>query len=84
MTLAIGGFPVPPAQARRQNTHRDWVHFYTGTVPEVLSWSQVRERKPDFSAGVFLTDSRGNDQWLKALNLEAKYVTSEMIFAVPK
>ena len=83
-TLAIGGFPVPPAQARRQNTHRDWIHFYTGTVPEVLSWSQVRERTPDFSAGVFLTDSRGNDRWLEELNLEAKYVTSEMIYAVPK
>lgn len=83
-TLAIGGFPVPPAQARRQNTHRDWIHFYTGTVPEVLSWSQVREHTPDFSGGVFLTDSRGNDQWLKELDLEAKYVTSEMIYAVPK
>ena len=83
-TLAIGGFPVPPAQARRQNTHRDWIHFYTGTVPRVLSWSQVREQTPDFSGGVFLTDSRGNDRWLEALNLEAKYVTSEMIYAVPK
>lgn len=83
-TLAIGGFPVPPTQARRQNTHRDWIHFYTGTVPEVLAWSQVREREPDFSGGVFLTDSRGNDAWLKALNLKAKYVTNEMIYAVPK
>lgn len=83
-TLAIGGFPVPPAQPRRQNTHRDWIHFYTGTVPEVLSWSQVRERVPDLSAGVFLTDSRGNDAWIKELDLEAKYVTSEMIYAVPK
>lgn len=83
-TLAIGGFPVPPAQARRQNTHRDWVHFYTGSVPEVLSWSQVRERTPDLSGGVFLTDSRGQEAWLAEFNLEAKYVTSEMIYAVPK
>jgi 4-amino-4-deoxy-L-arabinose transferase-like glycosyltransferase len=83
-TLAIGGFPVPPAQARRQNTHRDWVHFYTGSVPEVLSWSQVRDQAPDFSGGVFLTDSRGHEAWLTEFDLEAKYVTSEMIYAAPK
>jgi hypothetical protein len=83
-TLAIGGFPVPPLQARRQNTHRDWIYFYTATVPRVLSWGQARRAGTDFSRGVFLTNSRGHEKRLDEFNLVAKYVTTEMIFAVPR
>jgi 4-amino-4-deoxy-L-arabinose transferase-like glycosyltransferase len=83
-TLAIGGYPVPPDQPRRQNTHRDWIHFYTGTVPEVLSWDQTEPRVADFTDGVFLTRSRGHRQRMAELGLVAKYKTNEMIFALPK
>ncbi len=83
-TLAIGGFPVRLEQPRRQNTHRDWVHFYTGSAPEVLSWDQVRRNPPSFAAGVFMTNSRGHVERLAEFGLHAKYVTTEMIFAVPK
>lgn len=83
-TLAVGGYPVPPEQPRRQNTHRDWVHFYTGSVPRVLSWDQVRKMSPDLSAGVFLTRSRGHQDRLAEFGLEAQYLTREMIFAVPQ
>ena len=82
--LAIGGYPVPPGQPRRQNTHRDWVHFYTGSVPRVLSWSEVQDSRPDMSNGVFLTESRGHQDRLAAFDLDAKFITNEMIFAVPK
>jgi len=83
-TLAIGGFPVPPEQPRRQNTHRDWVHFYTGTVPTVLGWRQVRELSPEFADGVFLTRSRGHEARLEEFALESKFTTREMIYAVPR
>jgi 4-amino-4-deoxy-L-arabinose transferase-like glycosyltransferase len=83
-TLAIGGYPVPPGQPRRQNTHRDWVHFYTGSVPRVLSWDQTQAQTPEFGGGVFMTRSRGHRERLTEFGLEAKYVTTEMIFAVPE
>lgn len=83
-TLAIGGFPVRLDQPRRQNTHRDWVHFYMGSAPIVMSWDQVRRDTPDFADGVFLTNSRGHAERLAEFGLDAKYVTTEMIFAVPK
>jgi hypothetical protein len=82
--LAIGGYPVPPGQPRRQNTHRDWVHFYTGSVPRVLSWDQTRAQTPEFGNGAFMTESRGHRERLTEFRLKAKYVTTEMIFAVPE
>lgn len=82
--LAIGGYPVPPHQPRRQNTHRDWVHFYTGSTPRVLSWEQARTELPDFGGGVFMTRSRGHPQRLAEFGLKARHVTQEMIFAVPQ
>jgi len=82
--LAIGGYPVPPGQPRRQNTHRDWVHFYTGSVPRVLSWDQTRAQTPEFGNGAFMTKSRGHRERLTEFGLKAKYVTTEMIFAVPE
>ena len=50
---AIGGYPVPPGQARRQNTHRDWIHFYTGRTATVLSWDQTERAPPAVAGGVF-------------------------------
>ncbi|HCU89414.1 MAG TPA: hypothetical protein DGR97_05710, partial [Gammaproteobacteria bacterium] len=82
--LAIGGYPVRLDKPRRQNTHRDWVHFYIGSAPMVMSWDQVRKNRPDFSNGVFLTNSRGHVERLAELQLDAKHVTTEMIFARPK
>ena len=83
-TLAIGGYPERLDQPRRQNTHRDWVHFYIGTAPEVMSWDQVRRESPSLDEGVFLTNSRGHSERLTEFGLEEKHVTTEMIFAVPK
>lgn len=83
-TLAIGGYPVRLDQPRRQNTHRDWIHFYIGSAPEVMSWDQVRRNLPNFADGVFMTNSRGHTDRLAEFGLDAKYVTTEMIFAVPK
>ena len=83
-TIAIGGYPIRVDQPRRQNTHRDWIHFYMGFVPRVLSWDQTRTQSPDFSSGVFMTRSRGYKDRLAEFNLEAKYLTKEMIFAVPR
>ena len=82
--LAIGGYPVPPDSPRRQNTHRDWIHFYTGVVPRVLSWDQAEASYTPDENGVFMTRSRGHEQYLKKFNLAPKYVTTEMIYAVPK
>jgi len=82
--LAIGGYPERLDQPRRQNTHRDWVHFYIGTAPEVMSWDQVRRESPSLDDGVFLTNSRGHSERLTEFGLEEKHVTTEMIFAVPK
>ena len=55
-----------------------------GFVPRVLSWDQTRTQSPDFSSGVFMTRSRGYKDRLAEFNLEAKYLTKEMIFAVPR
>ncbi len=82
--LAIGGYPVRLDKPRRQNTHRDWVHFYIGAAPKVMSWDQVRKSRPGFDKGVFLTNSRGHVERLVEFGLTPKYVTTEMIFAVPK
>ncbi|MDA0823820.1 MAG: glycosyltransferase family 39 protein [Proteobacteria bacterium] len=82
--LAIGGYPVPIGQARRQNTHRDWVHFYTGKIPTVLSWEQVERDHPRFTKGVFLTHSRGHEARLEQFGLAIAFTTSEMIYAVPR
>jgi hypothetical protein len=36
------------------------------------------------SNGVFLTESRGHQDRLAEFDLDAKFITNEMIFAVPK
>jgi 4-amino-4-deoxy-L-arabinose transferase-like glycosyltransferase len=82
--LAIGGYPVPMGQARRQNTHRDWIHFYTGKTPTVLSWDQVERDRVRTMPGVFLTKSRGHEARLEQFGLEKAFTTNEMIFAVPR
>jgi 4-amino-4-deoxy-L-arabinose transferase-like glycosyltransferase len=82
--LAIGGYPVRMDQGRRQNTHRDWVHFYTGKTPTVLSWDQVERDHPKFTTGVFLTHSRGHEARLEQFGLEKSFTTNEIIFALPR
>ncbi len=82
--LVIGGYPVRLDQPRRQNTHRDWVHFYTGSIPRILSWDQTRLQLPDLTSGVFMTRSRGHQDRLAEFGLQVKYLTNEMIFAVPR
>ena len=36
--LAVGAYPYDRAAPRRQNTHRDWVHFYLGRWPDNHLW----------------------------------------------
>jgi 4-amino-4-deoxy-L-arabinose transferase-like glycosyltransferase len=81
---AIGGYPVPAGQARRQNTHRDWIHFYTGRTPTVLSWDQTQDNPPAFGNGIFLTLSRGHEARLEQFGLQKIFTTNEMIFALPQ
>ncbi len=81
---AIGGYPVPPGQARRQNTHRDWIHFYTGQTATVLSWDQTERAPPAFAGGVFLTFSRGHKARLEQFDLVPRFTTNEMIYALPQ
>lgn len=80
--VALGGYPIPPNQARRQNTHRDWIYFYLAREPEVLSWSQLSPQEVKQGDAFFLTNNRSHEQRLAEYGLTAKYKTIEMVFAV--
>ena len=79
---AIGGYPIPPGQARRQNTHRDWIHFYLGREPQVLSWKQISPDQIRSGDAFFLTNNRTHEKRLTEYGLTAKYKTIEMVYAI--
>ena len=79
---ALGGYPIPPSQARRQNTHRDWIHFYLGREPQVLSWKQISPSEIKSGDAFFLTNNRTHEQRLAEYRLTAKYKTIEMVYAI--
>lgn len=82
--IAIGGYPLDPGRLRRQNTHRDWIHFYLGEVPIVYDWRALQLGRVDLSNGVYLTNSRGYQARLAEFSLRSRYTSDEMIFALPK
>ncbi|MGR8948348.1 MAG: ArnT family glycosyltransferase [Gammaproteobacteria bacterium] len=82
--VAIGGYPVPANQPRRQNTHRDWIYFYLGTEPTVLAWSQIKPENMRAGERYFLTNNRSHESRLSEYQLSAKYKTIEMVYAIRK
>lgn len=80
--VAIGGYPVPPNQPRRQNTHRDWIFFYTGIEPVVLDWTQLNPADIKTGEAYLLTNNRTHAARLAEYGLTAKFVTTEMVYAV--
>ena len=79
---AIGGYPIPANQPRRQNTHRDWIHFYLGAEPEVVGWSQIQPGDMHAGDRYFLTNNRTHESRLSEYQLTAKHKTIEMVYAI--
>ena len=80
--VALGGYPIRQNQARRQNTHRDWVYFYLDREPEVLSWAQLTPQEVKHGDAFLLTNNRTHEKRLAEYDLTAKYKTIEMVYAV--
>ena len=80
--IAIGGYPIAAKQPRRQNTHRDWIHFYLGLEPTVLAWSQITPRDMLSGETYFLTNNRSHESRLAEYDLTAKYKSIEMVYAI--
>ena len=80
--IALGGYPIPPHQPRRQNTHRDWIYFYLGREPSVLAWRQLTPEQIQPGDAFLLTNNRSHKQRLAEYGLTAKHKTIEMVYAV--
>ncbi|MEM7466696.1 MAG: glycosyltransferase family 39 protein [Pseudomonadota bacterium] len=80
--VVIGGYPIPAGQARRQNTHRDWIYFYLNKEPRVLAWSQISPADMTKGEGYFLTNNRSHEARLAEYRLTPKFKTTEMVYAI--
>jgi 4-amino-4-deoxy-L-arabinose transferase-like glycosyltransferase len=82
--VMIGEYPLRPGQPRRQNSQRDWIHFYLGVVPRIVPWSEVKSGALAGEPVVFTIRAGDYTGALAALGFTPLAVSKEMVMAVPK
>lgn len=80
--VVIGDYPDTPGMPRRQNNQRDWIHFYLGTVPRIVSWSEVKSQALASEPLVFTIRADDYATELKTAGFEPVQVSKEMVMAV--
>ncbi len=78
----LGEYPIVPGAPRRQNNQRDWVHYYLGVVPRIVSWSEALAGGLQGEPLVLTLRSAGYEERLDTLGFEPKYVTKEMVLGL--
>jgi 4-amino-4-deoxy-L-arabinose transferase-like glycosyltransferase len=81
--VVVPGHPITPGSPRRQNTHRDWIFYYLGVEPRIVSHSDSTDDLSTQIPYVLTARSRGFEERLRALGFESLYVTKKMVLAIP-
>lgn len=82
--LVIGDYPLVPGTPRRQNSQRDWVHFYLGVVPRIQPWTTIKDGAASGEPLLLTVRSRGYREQLQQIGFKPIFITKEMVMAVPQ
>ena len=80
--LAVGAYPYDRAAPRRQNTHRDWVHFYLGRWPDNHLWVGLDAARVRSRAFVLAANDHVARDTLQRWGFRIQYRSAYMILAV--
>lgn len=81
--VVIDAYPITPGSPRRQNTHRDWIYYYLGVEPRIISHGARGKRISSALPYLLTSRSDGYQNRLRFLGFKPLYVTKEMVMAIP-